>query len=81
MKIEVSGYRFCQFTDDKGNEVKGTSVYFLKEADGVIGVVQDKFFIKDVVEQAKLPANFRVGAKIDVEYGPRGRVVDYKVIG
>lgn len=45
----VVGYRYVDFTNDKGEHISGTSVWLLQDSEGVFGKLPVKVFVKGQV--------------------------------
>lgn len=71
---KLYGYKRLDFTDDKGNPVKGTQLFTGYKEDGVTGEACGKLFIRDGIE---LPA-LTVGMTLDIEFNRKGKVVAVK---
>lgn len=70
--IEIVGIRHVNFTDEKGKNISGVSIYFFMEADGVIGKMTGKMFLNSdrVNRLDKMP---EVGQRVAVDYDRYGK--------
>lgn len=77
--IEVVGMREVNFTDDHGRQVDGTSIYYLIQADGVVGKMAGKLFVsKD--RRSGMDYFPSVGEKVMVNYDRYGKPSQFKSI-
>ncbi|MDY3692472.1 MAG: hypothetical protein SO072_10955 [Dysosmobacter sp.] len=77
--IEVVGMRDVNFTDDNGRKVEGTSVFYLIQADGVVGKMAGKLFVsKD--RRSGMDYFPAVGEKVAVNYDRYGKPSQFKPI-
>jgi len=77
MKMRLLGARDLDFKANDGSQVRGMQLFVAYAADGVVGEMTDKLFIRDGVE---LP-QFKVGDNIDVAFNNRGKVDSVQSIG
>jgi len=69
------GFRELDFTDDKGNSVKGTQLHTTYSEDGVTGKACGKTFIR--AGSMELPP-LTVGMALDITYNRKGKVTSVK---
>lgn len=69
MLAYLLGYRPLDFTNDRGELVKGTQAFIASQEDGVIGQRADKLFLKDGMELPELVP----GMALDVVYNRKGK--------
>ena len=71
MLVRLVGYKNLDFTDDKGNPVKGTQLFANFPEDDVVGFATDKFFIKPHIQLPELTP----GNDYDVEFGRKNKIL------
>ena len=77
--IEVVGLRDVNFTDDNGRTVDGTSVYYLIQADGVVGKMSGKLFVSR--DRRKQMTFFpEPGDTVAVSYDRYGKASEFKLV-
>lgn len=69
MLAYLLGYKLLDFTNDRGELVKGTQAFVASQEDGVIGQRADKLFFKDGMELPELTP----GMTLDVAYNRKGK--------
>lgn len=69
MLTHLLGYKLLNFTNDRGELVKGVQAFVSFEEDGVTGQRTDKLFFKDGMELPELTP----GMTLDVVYNRKGR--------
>jgi hypothetical protein len=72
MKAKLIGYRQLDFTTEKGDSVKGTSVYMSYGETGVVGEIATKFFLRPEMTAF---LELTVGKSYSVEFNPNGRLM------
>lgn len=77
--IEVVGLRDVDFVDDKGREVKGTSVYYLIQAEGVNGKMSGKLFVS-AERKSTLKVFPKPGDVVAVSYDRYGKPSEFKPV-
>lgn len=76
--MKIVGIRHVDFTDDRGRNVKGYSLYYTMQSDGVEGEMTGKMFLSDEkVAIIRLPP---VGSTVEVLYDRYGRASKFTVI-
>lgn len=76
--ITIVGIRHVDFTDDKGKQVAGYSLYYTMQADGVDGVMSGKMFVSD--DKARTLTIPAVGSTVEVSYDRYGRASKFTVV-
>lgn len=69
MLAYLLGYKFLNFTNDRGELIKGVQAFVASQEEGVIGQRADKLFFKDGMELPELTP----GMALDVAYNRKGR--------
>jgi len=75
MVVYLLGYKPLDFTNNRGELVKGTQVFVAFQEDGVVGRQVDKLFFKDGMELPKL----NPGMTLNVTYNRKGKPVSCTV--
>lgn len=74
------GRRFVNFTDDKGKQITGWSLFYTMPSDGVEGLMSGKMFIsEDKVTQNNIQLP-KPGEKCEVYYDRYGRPQSFNPI-
>lgn len=71
MEMNVIGTRGISFTSEIGKPIEGTTLYAAFEAEGVNGMMAEKFFVKKGVE---MPEDLKMGDKIEVVFDYRRKI-------
>lgn len=69
MLAYLLGYKLLDFTNDRGELVKGTQAFVSFQEDGVVGQRTDKLFFKDGMAIPELTP----GMTLDVTYNRKGK--------
>lgn len=69
MLVYLLGYKLLDFTNDRGESVKGTQAFVSFQEDGVTGQRTDKLFFKDGMVIPELTP----GMTLDVAYNRKGK--------
>lgn len=77
--IEVVGLREVDFTDDRNRQVKGTSVYYVIQADGVTGKMSGKLFVS-ADRRAAMKFFPQPGDTVAVSYDRYGKASEFKLV-
>lgn len=70
MQAKLIGIQSIDFTNTKGEQVKGKNVFLIFADDKVEGLCADKFFLKEGIT---LPKGIEINSDIDVLFDRKGR--------
>ena len=71
MKMKLVGVQPIHFTNNNGDVIEGTNIFFFFFYDNIQGLRTEKFFLKDGI---KLPKDTKLNSVIDVSFNMKGKV-------
>lgn len=71
MQAKLVGVQAINFTNNSGEEVKGTNIFCTFVDENVQGLRTEKFFIKDGIA---LPKDTKLNDTIDISFNMKGKV-------
>lgn len=69
MIVTLMGWKHLDFSNDRGEQIKGTQTYVAFQEDGVTGQQTEKLFLKDSMELPELTP----GMALDVSFNRKGK--------
>lgn len=74
MRIRVLGIQPLSFTNDSGDTVNGTNLYYGYENPNITGLQTDKMFVR---EDITLPDDLKPNAVLNADFSPKGKLMGF----
>jgi hypothetical protein len=71
MISQLIGFQPIQFTNNNGEEIKGTNIYITFKDENVTGLRAKKMFIKNGIE---LPKDAKINDTVEIAFNFKGKI-------
>lgn len=71
MRSQIIGVQPIQFTNNHGEEIKGTNIYVAFKDENVTGLRAEKMFLKNGIE---LPKDTKVNDTVEIAFNFKGKI-------
>ncbi|MDT8715762.1 hypothetical protein IAI10_03740 [Clostridium sp. 19966] len=71
MKSQIIGVQPIQFTNNNGEEIKGTNIYIAFKDENVTGLRAEKIFLKNGIE---LPKDTKINDTVEIAFNFKGKI-------
>lgn len=83
MKVTLLGFKTVDFDNERGETIEGINLFIAYPEENTVGSASEKKFINQKVFDSfgvsEKDLEAAVGCVIDVEYGPRNKVVGLRI--